>query len=624
MIDEKKLHPDLYHLHHGTLPPREKNVFPKRRQERVLVTFLLISLVAVSCAAVSESATGPALSLEGSGAQEAVHSLLPAPASYHFLQGYMAELSNDLPKAMLEYRAALQYDPESAFLRVRLAALYFSSGNMRRAVESLDHIRDDLVQDAAVLTQMANMYAGAGNHTRALALYDGAVRVNPKRAQTYFDKGVVLLNLKRNIEAEETFTQGMAHAPRSHLGFFYRGKALEAQGKTAEAKEAYRQAVAMTEQFEPAYRALIRLYEADGDVPRIIELSEQFLSSGTLRVAAFRKDFVRFLLKHKHYDRAVDLLDDMILDDPTDLNAQIRKALVYAERNDSHRAIEDLKRIIQTHPSALRVRDYLGLLYEQIDDVEQAIDAYRTNVNVDATFYDSRVHLGYLLYRLTRYEEAVPHLTEAVALNPDNPETHLLLGLAYLQAKQFDQAASALEEGLNVSPTDTDLRFNLGAAYDKLNRFSDVVREMEAVLTHDPDHADALNYLGYSYADRGINGQEAVELTQRAVALKPNNGYYIDSLGWALFKVGRVDEARQTIQRAADLVKDDPVIFEHLGEIYLTQDHHEQAKDAWIRSLTLDPKNEKLIRRFQEVGFGDPAESEWAKRRESGTGEPTF
>lgn len=608
----------------GTLPPRKNNVVLKRRQERVLVTFLIIPLAAVSCAAMPESATGPALSREDPVAQtEAVDSLLLAPASYHFLQGYVAELSNDLPKAIVEYRAALQYDPESAFLRVRLAALDFSLGNMRRAVESLDAIRDDRVQDAAVLTQMAKMYAGAGNHTRALALYDDAVRVNPTRAQTYFDKGVVLLNLKRNVEAEETFTQGMAHDPRSHLGLFWQGKAREAQGRTAEAKEAYRQAVAVTEQFEPAYRSLIRLYEAEGNVPRIIELSERFLSSGTLRIADFRKDFVRFLLKHQRYDRAMDLLDDMIQDDQTDLNAQIQKALVYAERNDARRAIKDLKRIIRSHPSALRVRDYLGLLYEQIDDVEQAIDAYLTNVNADATFYDSRVHLGYLLYRLTRYDEAVPHLTQAVALKPDrHPDTHLLLGLAYLQAKQFVQAASAFEEGLTVFPTDTELRFNLGAAYDKLNRFSDVVRAMEAVLTHDPDHADALNYLGYSYADRGINGQKAVKLTQRAVALKPDNGYYIDSLGWALFKVGRVDEALHAIQRAADLVKDDPVIFEHLGEIYLTHDHHDQAKDAWIRSLTLDPKNEKLIRRFQEAGFGDPTESEWAKRRESGRGEP--
>ena len=181
-----------------------------------------------------------------------------------------------------------------------------------------------------------------------------------------------------------------------------------------------------------------------------------------------------------------------------------------------------------------------------------------------------------------------------------------MLGLSYLQADEFEQATSAFEKGLEYHPDDENLRFNLGAAYDKLDRFPDVVREMEAVLALNPDHTDALNYLGYSYADRGINGEEAVELTRRAVALKPDNGAYVDSLGWALFKVGRVAEALREIQRAAELVKDDPVIFEHLGEIYLIQEHQDAAKAAWIRALELDPHNKKLIKRFREVGFGNP------------------
>ena len=225
---------------------------------------------------------------------------------------------------------------------------------------------------------------------------------------------------------------------------------------------------------------------------------------------------------------------------------------------------------------------------------------------MDSTFYDSRIHLGILLYRLTRYDDAALHLTRAVGLKPDNPETHFLLGLSYLQAEAFERATSAFEKGLEYHPNDENLRFNLGAAYDKLDRFPDVVREMEAVLALNPEHADALNYLGYSYVDRGINGEKAVELTRRAVALKPDNGAYVDSLGWALFKIGRVAEALREIQRAAELVKDDPVIFEHLGEIYLTQEHQEAAKDAWIRALELDPRNEKLIKRFREVGFGNP------------------
>ena len=158
------------------------------------------------------------------------------------------------------------------------------------------------------------------------------------------------------------------------------------------------------------------------------------------------------------------------------------------------------------------------------------------------------------------------------------------------------------------NPRNADLHYNLGTVYDKRDRFEDVVRAMKTVLQLDPHHADALNYLGYSYAERGIEIEEAVSLTKLAVSLKPNNGYYVDSLGWAFFKMGLLEEALAEIKRAVSLVDDDPVIFEHLGEIYLEQHHFEQAKEAWLQSFELDPSNAKLIERYRELGLGDPTQ----------------
>ncbi len=569
-------------------------------QAQVAATCLLLPLLVASCAAM------PDVQPATVGHTDSVSPPKPAPAYFHFLRGYLAELANDAPMALVEYQAALDVDPESVFLRVRLAALQFVSGAMPQAVDTLDDVPRGQARDAGVLIQMAKIYAGAGQPDRALALYEDAIRVHPEQGAPYFAKGVLLLNLKRTMQAEEAFTRGLAHAPQSHLGYFYRGKALEAQGKNARAKEEYRQAITWAERFEPAYQALARLYESDGDIQEAIQLYERFVALRTPHEKNFRNDFVRLLLQHKRYGRALEIFDQMIADDPEDLNAQIRKSLVYVEMNDAHRAIADLKRLVHAHPSELRVRDYLGWVYEQVDDVQEAIEAYRTNITMDATFYDSHMHLGLLLYRLARFDEATPHFIQAVALNPRNAETHLLLGLSYLKVEHFDRAQSAFARGVDYHPTDEDLRFNLGATYDKLDRFPDVVREMEAVLTLNPDHADALNYLGYSYAERGLKGEEAVALTQHAVSLKPDNGAYVDSLGWALFKVGRVADALRELKRAIELVNDDPVIFEHLGEIYLTQRHREKAQKAWTRSLALDPKNETLIRRFRDVGFGSP------------------
>jgi Flp pilus assembly protein TadD len=143
---------------------------------------------------------------------------------------------------------------------------------------------------------------------------------------------------------------------------------------------------------------------------------------------------------------------------------------------------------------------------------------------------------------------------------------------------------------------------------------------MEIALQLDPHHADTLNYLGYSYAERGIKIDQALSLTKQAVALKPENGYYVDSLGWAFFKSGLLTEALAEIKRAVALVGDDPVIFEHLGDIYAKQQRMSEAREAWLHSLELDPSNVKLIERFRELGMGDPTLEEriqQAKRRVS-------
>jgi tetratricopeptide (TPR) repeat protein len=230
------------------------------------------------------------------------------------------------------------------------------------------------------------------------------------------------------------------------------------------------------------------------------------------------------------------------------------------------------------------------------------------------------MHIGFLQYRLKHYPEAVAHFSEAVKLNPRQPDVHLLLGLTYLQTEHYAKASQVFEEGIRYNPGNPDLHFNLGTAYDKLDRFDEVVKAMEATLRLDPHHADALNYLGYSYTERGMKIDEALSLIKRAVSLKPNNGYYVDSLGWAFFKLGQFDDALTEMKRAAALVHDDPVIYEHLGEIYLKQNLAAEAREAWLHSLELDPSNLKLIERFRSQGMGDATTEErvrQAKRRVS-------
>lgn len=568
--------------------------------ERLLFMFLIIPLVVVSCAAVPDSPTSR------TAKDDLANVALPPQAYFHFMQGYMAEIGNDPARAMQEYELGLQFDSDSAFLFTRIARLHFLAGRMREAVTMLDRVNVDQVRDVSILSQMATILAGAGQPERSLGLYDRAIQQDPTAGDHYFAKGVLLLNLQRMDQAQRMFQEGLQHSPQSHAGYFYLGKIYHKEGKIEEATKHYQEAITRAPSFDPAYQAYVELLESNHDLAGAIKVCEQYLATVNPHQKKFRHELLRLLLLQKSYDRALEELEFMLESDPDNVQTKVRRALVYAEMKETQRAIEELKSLVHSHPTEYRVRDYLGLLLEQTKQNREAIEAYQANIDLEPTFFDSRIHLGFLLYRLKRYDDAIPHLQSAVDLNPGNPESHLLLGLTQLQSKQPQAASTTFEHGLEYHPKHVDLRFNLGTAYDKLGRFPDVVKELEAVLELDPQHADALNYLGYSYADRGVNVEQALELTQRAVALKPDNGYYVDSLGWALFKVGRLSDALKEVSHAADLVKDDPVIFEHLGEIHLNQNDRVQAKEAWIRAIRLDPANHNLVKRFRDAGFGEP------------------
>jgi tetratricopeptide (TPR) repeat protein len=579
----------------------------------------LIPLALVACVATSQTSEKM---LTPASTPKSATSIHPpdAAASYHFMLGYQAEIAQDMDRAIQEYHAALKTDPTSQSVKARLAGLYFSLGDMPNAVRYADQAAEGPSQDGQLLTQMAGILASAGQGERAVALLDRAIELDPTSGDPHFTKGLLLLNLKRQLEAEQAIRAGLARAPESAVGHYHLGRMLLEAGKGEEALASLERAIVVNASFEPAYLALASIYESRQDQDRAVAVLRKYLQSVNPRNRDIRHQLVRLYVAAKDYQGARKELSELLAEDPSDLDAQLRLALLYGEEKEYSKAIDQLTQILRTRPTELKVRDYLGFLYEEAKDTKKAIETYTFNVQLEPSYFEGHLHLGVLLYRLKQFPEAITHLTKAIAINPKQPEAHIVLGLTYLQKDQFDDAARALEEGISQNPKSADLHFNLGTAYDKLNRFDDVVRVMETAIKLDPHHADALNYLGYSYAERGVKVEQALSLTKQAVALKPSNGYYVDSLAWALFKSGLLTEALTEMKRAVALVGDDPVLYEHLGDIYATQRNLSDAREAWLHALELDPSNNKLIDRFRELGMGDPTQEEriqQAKRRVS-------
>jgi len=187
-----------------------------------------------------------------------------------------------------------------------------------------------------------------------------------------------------------------------------------------------------------------------------------------------------------------------------------------------------------------------------------------------------------------RVEEAIQQLRALLNHTPADREIHLAMAQVYSQAKRYAEAEATARRALTLSPKPGDqeyVLFVLGSIYERQKKYDLAEEQFRKVLAVNPLNAAAANYLGYMLADRGLRLEESVKYIQKALELEPNNGAYLDSLGWAYFKMNRFDLAEPHLVKAARLISGDPTIQEHLGHLYIKMGKKELAQEAWERAL---------------------------------------
>lgn len=189
-------------------------------------------------------------------------------------------------------------------------------------------------------------------------------------------------------------------------------------------------------------------------------------------------------------------------------------------------------------------------------------------------------------------EEALRRLGNIVATNPNDLEALSVLGDMQRSAKQYAEAADTYTKALAVSggesPGDWRFYYVRGISYERAKEWPKAEADFKKALTLNPNQPQVLNYLGYSWVDQGTNLLPALEMIQRAVAAAPNDGYIIDSLGWAYYRLGRFDEAVQQLELAVQLRSTDPEINDHLGDAYWRAGRELEARFQWNIASSVD------------------------------------
>jgi len=202
-----------------------------------------------------------------------------------------------------------------------------------------------------------------------------------------------------------------------------------------------------------------------------------------------------------------------------------------------------------------------------------------------------------LLYSLGREQEAVDLMEKGKKLFPNQSRFPLLQAGYLIEKKRLDEAKAVLQEALKSRPDDEDLLYQYGAVVDRAGDRKAALAMMERIVAKNPDHADALNYIGYSLVEEGRDMERALSLIRKADKLKPENGYIVDSLAWAYFRMGKTEEAWKQIQRAVTLNKDDPTMWEHYGDIAHELGRRESAKKGYRNALKYKHEDPERIKK---------------------------
>lgn len=515
---------------------------------------------------------------------------------------------------------------------------------MAAAVAALEAVRSLEPWDVRSLLQLGQIYLRRGEPEAAAEVFEEVVRETPGYRPVYRMLAEALIQSGQTDKAGDALREVLETEPGSESARLALAEILAEQGAHREAAEVLRRAPVPLEATEARTQLATELYlageldaalaELDSLLVEVPESRYVRLLRGLVLSAQARNEEAlaalaplvgegpgeadlavtvsQLLLREERDDEAVDLLEGTVTrleeqgPEGEARDARLALAQLYADLGRWQEVEATLAPLVAGDPGAAGVFEARLLLADALleqDRGDEALallgpvgegDASRSTGNGVRERARLQAKRAELLARMERDREAVEILTAAVGA--EAPEAFLEITEGLHRAGRFQETIAPLEIFLERTPGSTPGRFLLGAAQERAGRRPDAEATFSGLLADEPDFHPALNYLGYMWIEEGENLDRAMDLVRRAVELDPDNGAYIDSLGWGFYQLGRFGEAQEALERAARLIQD-ATVYEHLGDVYAALGEEESARRAYRRAMELEADDPEAVAR---------------------------
>lgn len=495
----------------------------------------------------------------------------------------------------LEKAVTIEPTPE---LYIDLGNLYWRSSRFADALLLLRQGLDKYPDSELLLSTLAKTYAAQGRYDDAVLVLDDYRKKHPELIELIHEAAVYRMEQGQYGEAVDRLSV-IPEDKATPTTDFLLGKGYFGLRLYDKAIAAFQQAVAADPEFYDAWIEMGLTYEAEKNYVDAERVFSQLVDSGIEnQQIVFR--LVDLNLKLNNPDKSLALVQEYSDDLPLTLEA----ANLFLNLSFYDHAAQLLDPLAQQKPIPENALFYLAILeYEGRDNPENAMK-YLEAIPVNHPHHErSLIFRIHLLYHGGDKDGAKRLCQTAMGLFPKQPEFRIVMAEIHEREGEFDQALEVLKLAATQWPDNMTILYRTGLVHDRMGDRNGAMAIMEQVITKDPEHADALNFLGYSLAEQERDLERALLLVQGALKVKPDNGYFIDSLAWVYFKQKKLKLAWGEIRRAVELADSDAVIWEHYGDIARANGFTAEARKGYSRSLELGGENAESVRaKLNELG----------------------
>jgi tetratricopeptide (TPR) repeat protein len=526
------------------------------------------------------------------------------PADYDVLIGEMLLRDGEFEAARQAFERGAEKDPEAAYIELQLSRISAQLEDLGSAIEHAARavaLDPDNEESRLLLGGLYRIARDAEGAESVLLREDGL----PFSDSSALLMHHIYLESDRYSDAVSILEDLIVRDPEVIGAYMALASAYERMGQPAAAEQILRRGLEVYPDRFVLYSRLSRLKRNMGDRLGEIAVYREVLESTPHHYGSLLS-LGEALVAANDLDAAIEVYAEIVEHYPNDMKALRRLASLEFAAGRPEQASMLLEDGLARFPESKELAFSLGQVRHGMGDLDGAMQAFGEVAVSDRSYFDARTQIIAIYEEREDYESALREIN-ALREVSDNQALDFHAAGLFLRNGDFDSGYQILAAMLEENPEDEEALYQLGVLYGMAKRMDLAVETMQRVLEINPDNAHALNYVGYSWAEHGENLDQAEEMITRALVQRPNDGFIADSLGWVYYKRGQrllgtveadsgldlLRRARDQLVLAAQLTGGDPVVSEHLGDVYFLLDQKERAYQFYQEAVDMGHREDE-------------------------------